>query len=536
MSRLLHRWITEQAGRRAASTALVMHDERLTYEQLEVRTNQLARILKAVGCQRGDRVALLMPKSPPAIVGILGILKANCIYVPLDPASPVPRLAHMVAAAEPRCILAAGLVAPMLDALLADERLPRQIPIGWIDAQAVAGRHFTPTFSGSDCAGYPVTSPVYLTGPQDAAYILFTSGSTGTPKGVPITHANVAHFVEWATRYFGIGPSDRISGHPPLHFDLSVFDIFGTFAAGAQLHLVPPELSLLPKRLAQFISASELTQWFSVPSLLTYMAKFDAVPSTGFPALKRLLWCGEVLPTPVLMYWMKRLPSVSFTNLYGPTEATIASSYYTVPACTDDPTSPIPIGTACDGEELLILDELLRPVKPGETGDLYIRGVGLSPGYWRDPERTRDAFLPNPNSSDPSDRIYKTGDLARLGADRLVHFLGRADSQIKSRGYRIELGEIETHLHALPQLKESAVVAINTDGFEGATICCAYVPIPDAHVTPAGLRKELARDLPSYMLPSQWRVFDALPKNANGKIDRRQLKEDFRNHVPATAQ
>src|SRR3989454_3102464 len=536
VSALLQHWVTEQADRRATSTALVMQDEQLTYEQLEKRTNQLARVLKDWGCQRGDRVCLLMPKSPSAIVAILGILKADCIYVPLDLASPAPRLMHMIACAEPRCILATRPAASLLDDLWANAGPSRRIALGWIGSEKVAGRHFSPDFSREGCDGYAAKALDYLNGPHDTAYILFTSGSTGLPKGVPITHSNVAHFVSWATRYFNISPSDRISGHPPLHFDLSVFDIFGTFAAGAQLHLVPPDLNLLPNRLAHFISVSELTQWFSVPSLLTYMAKFDVVPVNGFPALKRLLWCGEVLPTPVLLYWMKRLPSVSFTNLYGPTEATIASSYYTVPACPDDPTSPIPIGTACDGEELLILDELLRPVKPGETGDLYIRGVGLSPGYWRDPERTRDAFLPNPNSSDPSDRIYKTGDLARLGADRLVHFLGRADSQIKSRGYRIELGEIETHLHALPQLKESAVVAINTDGFEGATICCAYVPIPDAHVTPAGLPKELARDLPSYMLPSQWRVFDALPKNANGKIDRRQLKEDFRNHVPATAQ
>ena len=176
------------------------------------------------------------------------------------------------------------------------------------------------------------------------------------------------------------------------------------------------------------------------------------------------------------------------------------------------------------------MDEELRPVKSGEAGNLYIRGVGLSPGYWRDSETTRTAFLLNPNSSDPSDRLYRTGDLAKLGDDGLVYFLGRTDSQIKSRGYRIELGEIETRLHALPRLKESAVVAINTGGFEGATICCAYAPAPGAGLTPADLRKELAQNLPSYMLPSRWMAFDVLPKNANGKIDRRQLKQDFENH------
>ena len=531
MSHLLQQWVTEQAERRPAAVAVVMHDEELTYEQLEAQTNQLARLLKDVGCMRGDRVCLLMSKSPSAIVAILGILKADCIYVPLDLASPAPRLSHMIASAEPRCILATGPAASLLDDLWANAGPSRPTALGWMGSEKVAaGRHFSPDFSREDCDGYAAKPLDYLNGPHDTAYVLFTSGSTGLPKGVPITHSNVAHFVSWATRYFDINPSDRISGHPPLHFDLSVFDIFGTFAAGAQLHLVPPDLNLLPNRLAHFISASDLTQWFSVPSLLTYMAKFDVVPLNGFPTLKRLLWCGEVLPTPVLMYWMKRLPSASFTNLYGPTEATIASSYYTVPTCPDDPTAPIPIGTACEGEELFVLDERLQPVKPGEVGDLYIGGVGLSPGYWRDPETTHAAFLPNPNGADPSDRIYKTGDLAKFGEEGLAYFLGRADSQIKSRGYRIELGEIETHLHALPRLKESAVVAIATDGFEGATICCAYVPAPGADVTPADLRKELAQTLPSYMLPAHWMAFDVLPKNANGKIDRRQLKEDFKNH------
>ena len=154
---------------------------------------------------------------------------------------------------------------------------------------------------------------------HDPAHILFTSGSTGTPKGVVISHANVIHFVEWAVRYFGMAPSDRNSGHPPLPFDLSVFDIFGTFAAGAQLFPVPGKLNVEPHKLADFIRDNNLTQWFSVPSLLHYMAKFDVVRPNDFPALKRVLWCGEVFPTSSLIYWMKRLPHVQFTNLYGPT-------------------------------------------------------------------------------------------------------------------------------------------------------------------------------------------------------------------------
>src|SRR2546430_4153137 len=260
--------------------------------------------------------------------------------------------------------------------------------------------------------------------------------------GVDITHDCVIHFVEWAARYFGLGPTDRWSGHAPLHFDLSTFDVFGTFAAGAQLHLVPPDLNLLPTALAQFIRAAELTQWFSVPSLLSYLAKFDVVKVNDFPTLRRLLWCGEVFPTPALRYWMTRLPHVTFTNLYGPTETTIASSYHTVPRCPEDDRAAIPIGSPCAGEELLVLNERLERVPPGEGGGLYIRGVGLSPGYWRDPEETRAAFLSRPMSPDPGDRLYRNGYLAKTGAVGLVYFLGRADCRSKVRGYRTEVGGI----------------------------------------------------------------------------------------------
>src|SRR2546427_117739 len=529
MTSLLQQWVMQQAERRPEATALMMAGDRLTYGQLDALSNQLARTLRAAGCERGDRVCFLLPKSPLAIVTMLGILKADCSYIPVDPSSPARRAAKIVQSGAPRVILAGSRTAQLLDELLADASLRVATAVGWLEAGPAGGdgEHVAPAFWLEDVRRAPSGPVTCRNTSADAAHILFTSGSTGTPKGVVITHDSVIHFVEWARRYFGIGPTDRLSGHPPLHFDLSTFDVFGTFAAGAQLHLVPPDLNLLPTALAQFIRAAELTQWFSVPSLLSYLAKFDVVKVNDFPTLRRLLWCGEVFPTPALRYWMTRLPHVTFTNLYGPTETTIASSYPTAPRRPDIQNAAIPIGTACDGEELLVLDDELRLTAPGEIGDLYIRGVGLSPGYWRDSEKTRAAFLPNPLSSDPCDRIYKTGDLAAIGDDDLVYFHGRTDSQIKSRGHRIELGEIETRLYVMPCLRESAVVAIGTDGFEGATICCAYVPAPDADVAPVSLRKELAKEIPSYMLPSRWMALDSLPKNANGKIDRHRLKEAF---------
>jgi acyl-coenzyme A synthetase/AMP-(fatty) acid ligase len=260
---------------------------------------------------------------------------------------------------------------------------------------------------------------------------------------------------------------------------------------------------------------------------LNYMAKFDVVRQDDFPTLKRLLWCGEVFPTPRLIYWMKRIPRAQFTNLYGPTETTVASSYYTVPACPEDPNAQIPIGVSCEGEELLVLDDAMRRCAPGETGNLYIRGVGLSAGYWLDEEKTRAMFIPNPFAPVPGDRLYRTGDLARVENDGLVYFLGRSDSQIKSRGYRIELGEIEAALSTLPELAESAVVAVQLEGFEGATICCGYVSVAAGRATPSLLKKRLGKTVPSYMIPARWRAYDKLPQNANGKIDRRRLREQF---------
>ena len=525
MTLLQHR-VTDQAGRRPDAGALVFKDRRLTYAALDQESNRLARTLQAAGVARGDRVCLLCPKSPAAIIAILAVLKADAIYVPLDPASPAPRLEKMIAACDDRWILAGGGVASTLDALFAAPAFAATHAVGWLGDGAPPAR-VPPSFTWDDVAR---ASSDLLSGtnrPGDAAHILFTSGSTGTPKGVVITHDNVRHFIEWAVGYFGTAATDRISGHPPLHFDLSTFDIFGTFTAGAELHLVPPELSLLPHKVAELIRVAELTQWFSVPSVLNYMAKFDVVRSGDFPSLRRVLWCGEVLPTPSLIYWMRRLPHVTFTNLYGPTEATIASSYYTLPACPASEDEVIPIGRACAGEELLVLDDALRPVPLGEVGDLYIRGAGLSPGYWRDADKTRGAFLPYSGSAGPADRIYRTGDLATLGTDGLVRYLGRADFQIKTRGYRVELGEIEAALHALGTLRECAVVGAQSRDFDGTAICCAYVPADPATVTPATLRAALAAVLPPYMVPSRWRMLDALPKTSNGKIDRRPLQEQF---------
>ena len=536
MTKLLQEYAARQARMRPDATALVLGDQQLTYQELEAESNQLARLLRDMGLGRGDRAGLFLPKSPEAIVAMHGVLKAGGAYVPVDVASPSIRLASIVRAAEPHVVFAcAATLDLVLDTLALAELRDRPL-VALIDAADEVSTDVA--FGRADWRAVS-DDPVGCTStPEDAAHLLFTSGSTGTPKGVVITHANVANFVDWARTHFGTSPGDRISAHPPLHFDLSTFDIYGTFLAGAELHLVPPAASLLPHKLAEYIRRSELKQWFAVPSIFTYLAKFDAIEHDDFPALERVIWCGEVLPTPILRHWMERLPHATFTNLYGPTEATIASSYFTVPELPATVTESIPIGKACAGEELLVLDSDLGQLPVDEIGDLYIAGVGLSPGYWRDPEKTTAAFLPDPRPGRKGERIYRTGDLARLGADGLVYFLGRSDSQIKHRGYRIELGDIEAALNVVNSLRESAVVAIETGGFEGTAICCAYAPVEGVDLEPASVRERLLELLPTYMIPGRWHVLDALPKNVNGKIDRRALREYFaeeeRQHTSQT--
>ncbi len=516
MSRLLQDRVTRTVQSRASHTAVVMGSERLTYGELETRSNQLARLLQARGVQRGDRVCLLQAKTPAAIVSMLATLKAGAIYVPLDIASPPARVNKILAAAAPKLLLAGAEASSLLaeartGAGLVSVAVPDGGQAWWVGLE---------TYDGG-----PLPR---VSAPADPAHILFTSGSTGTPKGVVITHEMVDAFLAWALPYFGHDPGDRISGHPPLHFDLSTFDIYGSLSAGAALHLVPRDV-LLPHQIASFIRDSRLTQWFSVPSTFAYMMRADAIAVGDFPTLKRIIWCGEVLPAAVLAHWMRRVPHCTYTNLYGPTETTIASSYFTVPEIPGDAAAAIPIGSPCAGEEIYVLDEALRAVPSGEIGELYIAGAGLSPGYWQDREKTRVAFVTDPNTGR---RLYCTGDLGRRDENGLLHFVGRADSQIKSRGYRIELGEIETALTAVPGVAECAVVGVASESFEGTSICAAWASRAGAELDRMQLRASLAQALPAYMLPSRWLQLAELPKNANGKIDRPALRDRFATQSP----
>ncbi len=531
-AKLIQDYIRFQADKLGDKTAIVMQKESMSYAALELASNRLAHLLRSFGVGQGDRVCLLMGKSPLAVVGMLGIMKTDAMYVPIDTSSPASRVAKISEAAKPKVFLTEVSATSLVDDLFTQGLLAKDVIVGTLEASKICTDVFETAFSWSDLDAFNDSALATKNTGKDAAHLLFTSGSTGTPKGVLIKHENVLHFVNWARNYFGIDASDKTSGHPPLHFDLSTFDIYGSLSAGAELHMVTPSLNLLPNKLADFIRNSELSQWFSVPSTLTHMAKFNVIKENDFPNMTRLLWCGEPMPTPTLMYWMDNLPHVTFTNLYGPTEATIASSYYTVSKRPESETENISIGVACEGEELLVLNDKLEPVAVGEIGELYIAGEGLSPGYWLDEEKTKAAFLDDPRAGYEGKRIYRTGDLGRQDEQGLFYCLGRTDSQIKSRGYRIELGEIEAAMNTLRDIKECAIVGIHVGGFEGTAICAAYALKEDEsgqtlETSKSDLQRSLMALLPRYMIPLQWAIFDSLPKNANGKIDRKKLRDFF---------
>ncbi|MGI9451269.1 MAG: AMP-binding protein, partial [Geminicoccaceae bacterium] len=345
----LQDYVTHEAERRPDAVALVDGEQAVTYLELERRSNQLARLLLEGDCRPGDRIGLLLPKSADAVISMLAVLKAGGLYVPVDPESPASRIEKILLAAECRFICTGKAALAQLKSLMPAMAEATRPGLIWMSGDAPtedeAGLDVTPRFTWKDAsalADEPLAAALQPGG--GPAHLLFTSGSTGQPKGVIVTHENVIAFVDWAKAYFGMNESDRVSCHSPLHFDLSTFDLYGAFAAGAEVHLVPAKLNLFPKGLIGFMRDRRLTQWFSVPSVLTYLTRFDAVENGDFPEMKRLLWCGEVFPTPGLIDWMERLPHVAFTNLYGPTEATIASSYYTVPAVPADPNESVPIG------------------------------------------------------------------------------------------------------------------------------------------------------------------------------------------------
>lgn len=516
---LLHQLLTESACKHPDRPAVIFGESLLTYAELDAQSNRLAATLATLGVVSGDRVGILLNKSPEALVSIYGILKAGGIYVPLDPLSPPGRSAGILDRCEISVLVAsAGLAGKILEEPLAGNRLRGLIlsPGGHLAAE---GKRIVPweeVLAAS--AAPPQTQPVADIQP---AYILHTSGSTGVPKGVVISHLNALTFVRMAADFFAVSPNDRLASHAPFHFDLSVFDLFTAARNGAAVVLLPESLAIFPSRLAGFIDRAGITIWNSVASVITLLAEHGCLEQFSFEALRLAIFSGDVLSAKHLRRAMERMPRTVFYNIYGQTEAN-SSTFYRVGNLPADDRWKIPIGRPFPNFEVYALDERMAPIRsPGEVGELYVGGGTVALGYWRDQEKTNAAFVENSQRPWP-ERLYRTGDLVTFEEGGELIFLGRRDRQIKSRGYRIQMDEIDLALYSHPQVREAAAVDI-PDALLGARILGFVQGATDIEET--DLLDFCSRVLPPYMVPERIVFLEKFPRTATGKIDRRSLRE-----------
>lgn len=431
MTQLIQQYVSRQALQRPNQTAVVCKNERVPYGELDQLTNQLAHRLRDCGCRSGDRIAVLIPSSANAIFAMLGVLKADCVYVPIDPDGTADQVAEILSAVEPKVLIAARSRSTLLNEVAAEHELPGGMQIGTLEAIALSSEQFTTSFTGLDVLASAKSPLSYECNPTGPAVIRFRSNhweQDGESKliGSVISHANVIYGIDWSLKYFQTNERDRIAGDAPPRSDLVSLEVLGALAAGAELHLVPSAVRAEPQELAAFLRTREITQWISTPTSLNSLVQNEAVLDGDLPALRHLIWAGSELPRPTLVQLQQRLPLTQFTQLFGVSEASIASAYFTVPAGLLDSDSPLPIGRACEGVGLFVLDRELQPVPLDEVGELYIGGVGLSSGYWRDREQTAGAFVQH---TILRQRLFKTGDMARVGADGLTYFAGRAIEQ-----------------------------------------------------------------------------------------------------------
>jgi amino acid adenylation domain-containing protein len=520
MEYLLQHFLANSSKRFPDREAVIFKDQKISYGELDKITDKLAGTMRRSGVERGDRVAIWMNKSIPSIISILGILKAGAVYIPLDPHSPLPRIAYIMENAGVRCLLASTKKAANLGSLQQRKGTPEVIILTDADASPIdLAAKVIPWGDVVQSEEVWVSADSIET---DLAYILYTSGSTGIPKGVMISHLNALTFVNWSFDEFKLQSTDRVSSHAPLHFDLSIFDIFTTIKAGGTICLVPEEYSIFPRRLIKFIQDARLTVWYSVPSILMHMLVHGGMSRYEFPDLRLLLFAGEVFPVKYLRELMRVMPKVSFYNLYGPTETNVCT-FYKVSELSEDQVKPIPIGRACGNTEVFALDKDLRKIDEiNREGELYVRGSGIAQGYWEDRQKTDASFIPNFFISKYQDRMYKTGDMAVLDEQGNYHLVGRKDHMIKSRGYRIELGEIETHLYSHPEVKEAVVVAI-PDELITNRLKAFVVSAKTGLVDGLELERFLAARIPGYMVPGEIEFMESLPKISTGKIDRKLL-------------
>ncbi len=501
--------------------ALDVAGREVTYQELADRAIRLAATIQADVPDGGvPLTAVFAYRSETAYAGVLGSLMAGHGYVPLNRTFPVDRTRVMLEKSMCRSIVIdeaseaqleaviAGIGTPMLlvcpdrnDVSELEARFPIHRIIGANELRSVEQWHSIEVSVDS------------------IAYLLFTSGSTGQPKGVMVSHRNVLSYLDFVVPRYGINEQDRCSQTFDMTFDLSVHDMFVTWEKGACL-CCPTQKALIKP--GTFIGEARLTTWFSVPSIAVFMKKLGMLKANMYPHLRLSLFCGEALPVEIAKSWAAAAPNSIIENIYGPTELTIACTAYR----WDNASSPnectngvVPIGHAFEGMEMLVADDELREVEPGEDGELLMTGPQLSLGYWQDSKKTAIAFVTPPKNGKV---FYRTGDRVRrpVGSAPVI-YLGRMDYQIKIMGHRVELGEIEAVIR-----EESGIDGVVALGWpiseSGAGAIEAFLQTND-DLDSAGLQQRVGRRLPKYMVPRRLHALADLPLNSNGKYDRRAL-------------
>ncbi|MFG2846318.1 amino acid adenylation domain-containing protein [Kitasatospora sp. NPDC048296] len=500
------------AARSPESVALVCEDTRLTYRELNARANRLAHRLLAHGAGPERTVALALPRSADLVVALLAVLKSGAAYLPVDPESPVDRIAYILADAAPTLVITHREVA---------ERLPEDcaVPRLLLDQADVA----------TELADRPDTDPTDADRPlpllpAHPAYIIYTSGSTGRPKGVVIPHANVVRLFGSTEHWFGFDDQDVWALFHSYAFDFSVWEIWGPLLHGGRLVVVPYLVSRSPSDVLDLLLRERVTVLNQTPSAFYQLLQAEEDRDTGaVAALRTVVFGGEALDLGRLAGWYRSHPADGprLVNMYGITETTVHVTHRPLDARTVTGASGSLIGEAIPDLGLYVLDAALRPVPPGVAGELYVCGAGLARGYAGRPGLTSERFVADPYGP-PGTRMYRTGDVVRRRADGELEYLGRSDDQVKIRGFRIELGEIEAALLRLPGVRSAAVV-VREDHPGDQRLAGYVVPAQGAAVDPAALREQLAEELPGYMVPSAVLALDALPLTGNGKLDRRAL-------------
>lgn len=497
-SELLHELFQRQSRLSPEQVALEYAGARMTYGELERRSNQLARFLLARGIGCGDNAGLFLPRGFDIYVAMLGVLKTGAAYVSLDPDYPSERVQFILSDCQAKVVLTSsglwnkvhGVDASMPDALASGNSL-KTVCLDTLNMDL------------SSCPDAPLDRAETPVTPSDVCYIIYTSGTTGRPKGVQIEHRSVCHLVRTEGELFQVQPADRVyQGFSPA-FDASIEEIWLAFFAGATLVVGTEEMVHGGPELADMLRSAKITVLSCVPTLLAMMDE-------DIPGVRLLILGGEVCPPELVKRWWQ--PGRKFVNTYGPTEATVIAT-----AAECEPGRAVTIGKPIPGYSAVILDENLQPVPEGTAGELCLGGVGLARGYLGRPELTREKFI-----SQNGERLYRTGDLARWTPNGELEFLGRLDAQVKLRGFRVELSEIESVLTEQPGVKAAAVTL--HEGQHGVQQLVAYiVKRSDVPLEQSALRARMRQHLPAYMVPAFLEFLPELPRLPSGKVDRRAL-------------